>query len=129
MKKNKMRYCLSGLIVLLSAVYAFAAEPADVILPLLEKGNAAQLCTYLAADAELVILGTNVRQSAQCSELRDFFAANKANSFAIRHKGVKQDACFIVGILETDGQNYRINMFVRNIPGGISIQQLRIEKE
>ena len=129
MKKNRIRRCRLGFFLLLGTCYVLATEPADVILPVMEKGNATQLCTYLASDAELIILGKTVQPQRQCSELQAFFAANKPDGFTIKHKGTKLDAYFIVGTLETEKQHYRVNLFVRNHSESVSIQQLRIEKE
>lgn len=129
MKKNELRYCILGLFFAFWLVRMQANEPSDIIVPVMEKGDAGQLCTYLAADAELVILGKPVAAQQQCLELRRFFDANGIKRFAVIHKGTKESASFVIGVLETDGQNYRINMFVREMPDGVSIQQLRIEKD
>lgn len=129
MKKNELRYYMLGLFFVLGVVCIQADEPSGIIVSVLEKGDGAQLCNYLATDAELVILGKPVAAQQQCLELRRFFDANGIKRFAVIHKGTKESASFVIGVLETDGQNYRINMFVREMPDGVSIQQLRIEKD
>lgn len=129
MKKNELRYYMLGLFFVLGVVCMQADEPSGIIVSVLEKGDGAQLCNYLASDAELVVLGKSVARQQRCVELSRFFETNAVKQFSVIHKGTKQDACFIVGTLETARQNYRINMFVRNTSGDVFIQQLRIEKD
>jgi hypothetical protein len=125
MKNLKYFLLLNSFFCVISIVGAQSSEEPSYIISALNEGNSVQLSSNLNANVELVIDNKNdVFSKQQASEIiADFFRKNHVNSFQFLHKGNKDSASFIIGILKTTSGNFRVYVVTRKN----EIQQLRIE--
>lgn len=61
--------------------------------------------------------------------VKDFFAANKVNSFTIQHEGGPETAPFVIGILQTANGTFRVYCLLKKNAGQLLIQKFRLEQQ
>jgi len=125
MKTFKLFILCTSLFCALPFVQSQTVEVPSYIITALNEGNASQLSSHLNSNVELVIDNKNDVFSKQQAAgiIADFFRKNVASSFQLIHKGNKDAASFVIGILKTSTGNFRVYVLTRNN----EIQQLRIE--
>jgi hypothetical protein len=125
MKNLKYFLLLSAFFSVYSLVGAQSSEVPSFIISALNEGNSVQLSSNLNANVELVIDNKNdVFSKQQASEIiADFFRKNHVFNFQLLHKGNKDAASFIIGMLKTSNGSFRVYVLTRKN----EIQQLRIE--
>ena len=117
-----LSFCLFFAIPLMNAQ---SSEVPSEIISALNQGNSGQLSGYLNANVELVIDNKNDVFSKQQAAgiIADFFRKNRVSSFQLLHKGNKEAASFVIGMLKTGTGSFRVYVLTRKN----EIQQLRIE--
>ena len=125
MKTFKLFLLLSSLFCAIPLIEAQSSEVPSEIIAALNVGNASQLSANLNTNVELVIDTKNDVFSKQQASgiIADFFRKNHVNSFQLLHKGNKDAASFVIGMLKTSSGNFRVYVLTRKN----EIQQLRIE--
>ena len=94
-----------------------------------KTGSADNVAIYLSDNVELVIPKTDnffTKQQAK-TILADFFRKNPVKDFVIAHKGVKENASFLIGTLITENEKFRVSVFVKKSGNLNLVYQLRIE--
>jgi hypothetical protein len=99
------------------------------IISAISKGDAASLSNFFNENIELVIGTTNdVFSKKQATGIvTDFFKRNKVSSFTVLHKGVRENAAFMICTMKSGDTGFRIYILVRQVSNRQLIQQLRIE--
>jgi hypothetical protein len=125
MKNFKLLLVFTCIFCAIPLLQAQSTEVPSDIITALNAGNASQLSEYLNSNVELVIENKNDVFSKQQASgiIADFFRKNSVNSFQLLHKGTKDAASFVIGMLKTSSGNFRVYVLTRKN----EIQQLRIE--
>src|ERR1035437_8100261 len=125
MKNFKLLLVFTCLFCAFPLLEAQTAEVPSEVISALNSGNASQLSGYLNSNVELVIENKNdvFRKQQASGIIADFFRKNSVNSFQLLHKGNKDEASFVIGMLKTSSGSFRVYILTRKN----EIQQLRIE--
>ncbi len=96
----------------------------------IEQGDAKTISAYFDDKVELGILDIKNFYSKSQAEiiLRDFFKENPPSSFAIQHKGGKDNNQFFIGIYKSGENSYRIYYHLRVKDGKNIIPLFKVEK-
>ena len=101
------------------------------ILKTFKTGNSHDLATYFNTEIELTVKEVEDIYSKAQAEIiiKDFFSKNAPSGFKVLHKGIQENASYLIGILSTDGGSYRVYLFIKPVGEKQLIHQLRIETE
>jgi Domain of unknown function (DUF4783) len=125
-----MRFCkvLFPVLLVCGAPLSMSSQTVDVpsaVVSALNSSNSIMLSNYLSGTVELSIGNQDDIYSNQQSTaiLTDFFRKNHVLSFQVLHKGNKESASFLIGMLKTNNGVFRVYILSRKS----QIQQLRID--
>ncbi len=124
---------LTLLVFSLASAIASVTEIFDEIAAGIKSGDVKMLSRNFNSSIDLTI-GTaeNTYSKAQAEQvLRDFFAANKPTGFTIVHQGLsKEGAKYAIGTMTTSqGGNYRVYLYVKQVGNTYQINELRFMQE
>ncbi|MCX6350288.1 MAG: DUF4783 domain-containing protein [Bacteroidetes bacterium] len=108
------------------------ADIFDDIVLALKNGDAKELAKYFDTSIELKTLDKSNVYSRKQAELvlKDFFEKYKVKGFTMMHKGSSsKGALYAIGNLETAQGTYRTNLYIKDIGGKPTIQELTIEQK
>lgn len=116
--------------MLICGVTTLSAQSADVpadLISAFDAGNASAINNYLAPHIELAIGDKNDIYSKQQASgiINDFFRSKRNVSFDMLHKGNKDAATFVVGVLKTSAGTFRVTLYMQG--SSPLIQKLRID--
>lgn len=129
-----MRYPVLVL-ALFTLSFAWAQEmDLDKISDALSKGDAAALSQFFDRTVEVMVDGKGdvlTRDEAR-QKVSDFFAGNRAENFAVVHKGAAKGNAshYCIGDLKTAGKTYRVYLYMKTTPssgGEYRIVELRFD--
>lgn len=117
-------------IMLLMGIVTLSAQSADVpgdLISAFDAGNSSAINNYLAPHIELAIGDKNDIYSKQQASgiINDFFKSKRTSSFEVLHKGNKDAATFVIGILKTSAGTFRVTLYMQG--SSLLIQKLRID--
>lgn len=125
-------------ILLLTPTLAFAnnqqgTPSLEAISTALSTGDVDGLSKYLADNVEISIQDkAQVYSKTKAAEvLKGFFDSSKPKSFAQVHKGQSRENSdqYCIGNLTATAGNYRVYLYLKVNGAGISIQEMRFDKE
>ncbi len=120
------------LLVLFSTTYSAGAQhrTSPEIIEGFRRGDCDLLTNHFSETVKLSILNQEYESSPKEATgiLRKFFADNRPVDFEIKFESEKKDSKFVVAILSTKNEKYRINLFFRTTGNKDVIHLLRIEK-
>ncbi len=118
-------------------VFFISSEPSVLpdmtgITNALKSGNAEVLSRYFDESVELAILDDEDLYSKEEAKelLSEFFSSHKVSTFSQVHKGTSkgEDSHYVIGDLDTAGENYRVYLYLKVNGDQFVIQELRIEE-
>lgn len=120
-------------ILLLLPQFMFTQPNFNAVVGAIQKGDISSLSQHLDNEVELVINdddGTYNKAQAT-SIIQKFFSNNKPSNCSIANTGAARNngSYYLVGKLAAGGQNYRINIFFKEVSGKYMIQEMRIEED
>lgn len=123
------RFMLS---VALSCLYLANINAADIkaISGAFSKGNAAALSSLMDKEVDMALQGgtSKVRSGSDAEkDLESFFKTGNISGFQVIHHADKKDRGFIVGKINANGKEYRVNITYRTENDKAIIQSIRIE--
>ena len=90
----------------------------DEIIAYFEAGDAEGLAAYCSDDVVLIMYEKEEYESKETIKktLQSFFEQYPPKTFKIRHYGKsgKKDAFYMIGILQTAGEVFRVNIMIDN---------------
>jgi hypothetical protein len=110
---------------------AFADTFDDVALAI-KNGNAKEIAKYFNTNIELTVLDNEGVYSKPQAEviLKNFFGQNPAVSVSIHHRGSSaQGSKYAIATYVCQKSKYRTYIFMKDSGAGMTIQELRFEKE
>ena len=121
-----------SLLMFISIQHSVQAQTSSIpneIVSALSNGDANRLSAYLNDNVELFIENKNDIYSHQqaVSILNDFFHRFKVSDFKVIHQGNRDNSSFIIGILSTATENFRVYILTRKSDNKTIVLQLRIE--
>jgi hypothetical protein len=111
----------------------FGVAKADVIddlAALIKSGNSKEISLYLAPSVEMTILTEEEEYSKPQAEikLKNFFSKYPPSSVKIIHRITSNPSHrFMVLMLSSGGENFRISISLKNTSGKFLITEMRIE--
>jgi hypothetical protein len=125
----------SSFIFLLFAGGVSVAQPdiLEEVCKAVSGGNAEKVAVYFAPQVE-ISFGTAQDGKKEKKEaegiLKDFFSRNPVKSFTIQHRGPKSSSTgFVIGqLLTAQGASYRVMIYVKEVAGQTTIQEMKFEK-
>lgn len=117
---------LGFLLVTLSSI---AQVPNEITLSL-KRGDSKLLSEYFNQNIELAVLGkSNVCSKSQARQIMNkFFEENVPQSFRILSQETKQEAQYVIGILNTGNGPFRVYILLKENERINTIHLLKIEK-
>ncbi len=127
--KRMLQFIAVALFVLASNI--LQAQVPDKILKSFKNGNSKTLSEYFNQNVDLVVLeNDNVCSKAQAQQIiSKFFNTYQPKDFTIIHQGGKEGAEYVIGKLETNNGNFRVQFLLKKSGGKDYIHQLRIDKQ
>ena len=127
MKKRAVLCCLG---ILLGINFLWAQNVPDGMLKAFKQGNAGALKGYLNHQVEVTIQNHPQPLDKQKAEhsLAKFFTAHPVQDFRVNHQGKRDETGFMVGTLQTQNGEFRVNCFFRKVGEKYVIHQIRIDK-
>lgn len=118
----------SSLLLWASALLA-QDVPVGVVVAF-KKGNSQELNKYFGEKVDLIIQSKSANVDRQLAEgtMGEFFASNRVRGFNVNHQGKRDESSFVVGTLNTDNGNFRVNCFFRRVSNKYVINQIRIDR-
>jgi hypothetical protein len=130
MKKIAFFFILSLLAI---SPLKLAADGFDEIASALRSGDSRAVARYFGNTVDLTLPNQeDVYSKAQAEQiLREFFSKNTPKNFSIIHKGIsKEGARYAIGSMPTSqGTNYRVYFFVKQMGNTAVLQELRFMPE
>jgi Domain of unknown function (DUF4783) len=116
--------------IMLIAIIA-KADIFDDIGAALKSGNAHDVARYFDTSVELKTLDKNEVYSKNQAELvlKDFFDKNTPRNFTVIHRGSAKGARYAIGTMETNRGTFRTYVYIKDVAGSPSIQELTIEQQ
>jgi len=111
-------------------LYAFKDQNAiDEVIGALRSGNSAQLSGYFDDNVELTLPDKSDSYSRAQAQLiiKDFFSNNGVKGFDLKHKGDSPGGHFCIGTLQTNGGNFRTNVFMKTKNGKEVVKEIRFQ--
>ncbi len=94
-------------------------------------GNSHLLSPHFNDELKISILSQeyDTQRDEAARILDSFFTEHKPVSFEVKFESEKKDSKFVIAVLATGNENFRVNIFFRKAGNNDVIQLLRIEKE
>lgn len=111
-------------------LFAFKDQNAiDEVIGALRSGNSAQLSGYFDDNVELTLPDKSDSYSRAQAQLiiKDFFSNNGVKGFDLKHKGDSPGGHFCIGTLQTNGGNFRTNVFMKTKNGKEVVKEIRFQ--
>jgi hypothetical protein len=111
-------------------LFAFKDQNAiDEVIGALRSGNSAQLSGYFDDNVELTLPDKSDSYSRAQAQLiiKDFFSNNGVKGFDLKHKGDSPGGHFCIGTLQTNGVNFRTNVFMKTKNGKEVVKEIRFQ--
>ena len=121
------------LLLLISICFSPYIYGQDISTPIVEsfqKGDVALLEPFLDEEVLLTLVDqkTKNKKLEAVKLINRFFVENKVRSFTLKHKGVRDESAFLIGVLETIHCQYRVNCHFKKNNKEYFIHQIRIDK-
>jgi len=123
---------LASILAFFLTLTGLSAQNEDkAIATLLDTGNVGGLSEYFQSQVDMTILGTEAMYSRAQAEmvLARFFKGNLPTGFETKHLGQsKKESSYIIGMLSTAKEVYRLTYLLSEEEGRLRIKQFRLEK-
>ena len=99
----------------------------------LSSGDADMLAQYFDENVEIAIMDNEDQYGKADAKkiVKDFFAKHKVSSYNQVHQGVSKgkDSQYTIGNLKSNGETFRVYVYMKVNNGKYIIQELRFDKE
>jgi hypothetical protein len=123
-------------LLLMLALFGFKQASADIFDDLagaLKTGNASEVARYFDNSVELKTGDKSAVYSKNQGELvlKQFFSTHPAKNFTVIHRGSSaKGARYAIGTYQTsNGENYRVYIYIKESSGKLFVQEITFEKE
>jgi hypothetical protein len=101
------------------------------LMDAMKNGNADKLSGFFHQNLEMTILEKDYMSSKNQATriMEDFFNNYKPLDFTVSFEGTKENSKYAIGILKTEDQDFRINLFFLSQGKNKLIYYISIEKE
>lgn len=101
----------------------------DGVISALRSGSSSELAKYFDDNVELTLPDKSDSYSRAQAQLivKDFFGNNVVRGFELKHKGDSPGGHFCIGTLQTNGGNFRTNVFMKNKSGKEVVKEIRFQ--
>lgn len=116
--------------ILLISLVSVAQIPNEIIVSF-KRGDSKMLSNYFNQNIELAVLGkSNICSKPQARQIMNkFFEDNVPDNFRILSQEMKQEAKYVIGILNTANGPFRIYILLKENDQINTIHLLKIEKK
>jgi Ni,Fe-hydrogenase III component G len=116
--------------LLFTSLISGAQIPNEIIVSF-KRGDSKMLSTYFNQNIELAVLGkSNICSKSQARQIMNkFFENNVPDNFRILSQEMKQEAKYVIGILNTGNGTFRIYILLKENDQINTIHLLKIEKK
>ena len=131
LQKNRLKYLILVVLTVSIASSSYAQKIYDDINLSFRNGDTELLSAYFNSRINLSILSKeyDTSQSQAKVIISNFFHNHPPTGFEVKFESEKKNSHFIIGTMKTSDQDYRINVFLKNINNEILIHFLKIEEE
>ncbi len=122
---------LITLVLALTTAFTPNINPMDDVVDALKKGNVTAIATYFDDMVEIALpdKSDSYNKSQATVVLKDFFTNNPVKNFVIEHKGNNGGSEFCIGTLQTQKNNYRLTVYLKQRGSLVTLQEIRIEQK
>ena len=115
--------------LLFTSLISGAQIPNEIIVSF-KRGDSKMLSTYFNQNIELAVFGkSNICSKSQARQIMNkFFEENVPESFRVLSQETKQEAKYVIGILNTGNGPFRVYILLKKNEQVNTIHLLKIEK-